>query len=252
MFLEAPVERHLAASGLVDAAADRMHYVLALSARARAKRLTDEISLLEGELVREESAKGAYDKWSLEERCLVLIRDDLVIRHKRMHALHAHISGKKKTKDNEATKGYLEHVYHDVILPRIAAGMNSFLERTAQFRVVSSPHGDMEVRFVDDGYTTQLNNLGGADRFLLELAGRCALRQVGTPGFNWPIAFIDEGFVAFDSSRRERIADALAALVSVGGFEKVVLTSHMESVKDVCMQTLTIQRTGNKSLLMCA
>jgi DNA repair exonuclease SbcCD ATPase subunit len=110
--------------------------------------------------------------------------------------------------------------------------------------------GDLETQFAGEAYTTELNNLGGADRFVLELAARCALRQIGTPGFNWPVAFIDEGFVAFDSSRRARIAETLAAMVSVGGFDKIVMTSHMACVKDVCARTLSISRHDDRSRLV--
>jgi hypothetical protein len=235
-------DSHMGACDLLASARDRAKYADVADLRARVRDLAQTISSLDGDLARAEAAHTQYVRWEAEEQRLVEIRDDLKSRQARMDSLFKHIASKS---------GYLAHVYDGIILPRLAEAVHLFLDTVARFRVEVAG-GDLEVHFTGEGYSMDLNHLGGADRFQLELAARCALRQMGTPGFNWPISFIDEGFVAFDSSRREMIGANLAAMVSVGGFAKIVLTSHLECVKDACMRTLTIERHEGKSWLVAA
>ena len=121
------------------------------------------------------------DAWARRERALLEIKADLAEGKRPVDAVLGLIIGQN------GRGGYSAHIYEKVVLPRVSTAMNAFLDRTASFQVVDAG-GDLGVKFEASGTHTDLNQLGGADRFVLDLAARCALRQIGAPGFNWPVA----------------------------------------------------------------
>jgi len=224
-------------------AEDRLLYSELIRLEARAKDTARALADLQAKRTQQRRDINDCEAWDRHDARLAEIRSHLISEKELVEKAKDLIVGRT------GRLSYSAHVYNDIVLPRFREGMNRFLEQTANFQVVCVGNNDLEVRFYGASDNSDFNQLGGADRFLLELAARCALRQIGTPGFNWPIAFVDEGFVAFDASRRSQIAPILAAMVTVGGFEKIVLTSHLASVKAVCMKTLTIERSGVVSRL---
>lgn len=232
-----------AAKDRVQAAFDRVRYAEVVALDHKARQVAAALADHQARQAVDGRAAEDAEAWARRERALLDIRGDLARGKQLVDAVLGLVVG------NNGRGGYSAHVYEKVVLPRVSAAMNAFLERTASFRVVDSG-GDLCVRFEASGAHSDLNQLGGADRFVLDLAARCALRQMGAPGFNWPVAFVDEGFVAFDATRRDRIGPILAAMVTVGGFSKLVVTSHLEAVKAVCERTLCIERCGEASRLV--
>ena len=226
-------------------AQDAVWYAEVSDIRAELDRKRSEINEQQRRLHQATAHLASWDAHDTTAKELQQVRNDISAGQAPVKLLHSIVCG------NVAAPGqhsYSAHVFNTLVLPRIADAMNAFLEEAATYQVVVAGN-DLEVRFDGASTNTDLNQLGGADRFVLELAGRCALRQLGTPGFNWPVAFIDEGFVAFDAARREHIASILAAMVTVGGFDRIVLTSHLECVKAVCRKAVCIERVGRASRL---
>lgn len=153
----------------------------------------------------------------------------------------------------EKSGGYAWHVYREVVLPRVASAMNKFLEKCASY-TMAVEGGDITAcrqtkqASLSDA-STGVNRIGGADKFVLELAARCALQRFGTPGFNWTQIFVDEGFTHFDASRRADIETVVVSLIESGKFHQVILTSHLQAVRAVCERTLTI-RVGSRSSVL--
>ena len=236
--------QHKAAAESAQNAADRVRYAKVVELDRRARELTAALADHYARRALDDRAADAADAWVRKEQRLLEIRGQLEDGKRTVDDVRSILVG------HTGRGGYSAHVYENVALPRLHSAMNEFLRRTATFEVVGAAGGELEVRFEGADARCELNQLGGADRFLLELAARCALRQIGTPGFNWPMAFIDEGFVAFDAPRRDRIAPVLAAMVTVGWFSQLVITSHLEPVKAVCTQTFAIARGDKGSRLV--
>lgn len=155
---------------------------------------------------------------------------------------------------NNADSGYLRHVYNNAVLPHLANKINVFLSSTESFFIVVHGGELMARRLCDSGKDVlpiSINNIGGSERFVLELAVRCALQHLGTPGFNWKQVFVDEGFVAFDSTRLKSASMILGSMINVGRFEQIILTSHLKAIKDTCGESvIQIVKQGSLSQLM--
>ena len=87
----------------------------------------------------------------------------------------------------------------------------------------------------------------GGEAFRVNLALRIALskvlaQRVGAP---LPTLFIDEGFGTQDASGRESILDALAAIQN--DFEKIIVITHLEDMKEVFPVRIEVQKDSHGS-----
>ncbi len=83
----------------------------------------------------------------------------------------------------------------------------------------------------------------GGEAFRINLALRIALSKVlsqrlGTP---LPTLFIDEGFGTQDAAGRERIVDAIASIQ--GEFEKIIVITHLDDLKDLFPARIEVLKT---------
>ncbi len=87
----------------------------------------------------------------------------------------------------------------------------------------------------------------GGEAFRINLALRIALSKVLSQrlGAPMPTLFIDEGFGTQDASGRERIVDAIASIQDE--FEKIIVITHLEELKDLFPARIEVLKTESGS-----
>jgi len=89
---------------------------------------------------------------------------------------------------------------------------------------------------------------GGMESFILDIAFKITLSNFAKlPKCN--ILFLDEGISAFDSERLSNI-DILFSFIS-NYFNKTILITHIDSVKDNIQEKITISKINDKSSITC-
>lgn len=136
-----------------------------------------------------------------------------------------------------ARSGVREELYEFHILPIFCRFANEFLDGIHPMRL-EHRRGDLVVG--KRGRGDEPFKASGYQQFCLSLAIRCALHRLRMPGFSMSQLFIDEGFGACDGSNISRTRDMLNALVEVGGYDTVVLCSHLDSVREAADKVITV------------
>ena len=87
----------------------------------------------------------------------------------------------------------------------------------------------------------------GGEAFRINLALRIALSKVLSQrlGAPLPTLFIDEGFGTQDAAGRERIVDAIASIQDE--FEKIIVITHLEELKDLFPARIEVLKTESGS-----
>jgi exonuclease SbcC len=89
----------------------------------------------------------------------------------------------------------------------------------------------------------------GGEAFRINFALRIALsrllaRRAGAP---LPTLFIDEGFGTQDSSGKERLVEAINSIQD--DFEKIVVITHIEELKDAFPVRIDVTKTPEGSMI---
>lgn len=144
--------------------------------------------------------------------------------------------------------GLCATIYRRHILPYFTGHANAYLAGISDLKVLVSREGVLyfETR---DGAVYDSTGTSTYQRECLTLAFRCALNKLGTFAFNMPHIFIDEGFGNFDETNISRVEEFLDRLRTAGGFETVMLCSHLDVVKTAARRHMAITRVGNTSCL---
>ncbi len=105
----------------------------------------------------------------------------------------------------------------------------------------------LEINVSDELGPRAYEMYSGGEAFRVNLALRVALSKVlaqrtGTP---LPTLFIDEGFGTQDASGRERILDVISAIQD--DFEKIIVITHLEDLKDMFPVRIEVQKDVNGS-----
>lgn len=139
--------------------------------------------------------------------------------------------------------GFKEYVYREHMLPIVQTEVNSFLAAIDGFRL-NIRYADRKLLFFveDRGNTTPIRLASGYQRFLLGLAIRATLCRIGALGGNMGFLIIDEGFVSLDIDNMGKVRDILDALMTVGGYNMILMTSHLESIRDTAQMFINIDR----------
>ena len=143
----------------------------------------------------------------------------------------------------------------DAAVPRIEAEANHLLGRMTDNRLALKLETQRDRR--DGGVAETLDILisdelgarsydlfSGGEAFRINLALRIALSKVlaqrmGSP---LPTLFIDEGFGTQDAAGRERIVDAIASIQD--DFEKIIVITHLEELKDLFPVRIEVMKTA--------
>jgi|APGre2960657468_1045069.scaffolds.fasta_scaffold06429_1 energy-coupling factor transporter ATP-binding protein EcfA2 len=145
---------------------------------------------------------------------------------------------------------FKEWVYSNQIIPLLERQLNYFLSAIDTILVRIQYHSKgLRFFLVDKGHETIFAASSGYQQFIVGLAMRQALANIGGTGNNLKHMFIDEGFTACDGTNIEKAHDILQKLVEMGGFTSILIVSHLETIKDVIPTKINIERTGSFSKL---
>ena len=148
----------------------------------------------------------------------------------------------------------------DAAVPRIEAEANDLLGRMTDNRLALQLETQRDRR--DGGVAETLDILisdelgsrsydlfSGGEAFRINLALRIALSKVlaNRMGLPLPTLFIDEGFGTQDAAGRERIVDAIASIQD--DFEKIIVITHLEDLKDLFPVRIEVLKTSVGSQL---
>ncbi len=146
----------------------------------------------------------------------------------------------------------------DAAVPRIEAEANHLLGRMTDNRLALKLETQRDRR--DGGVAETLDILisdelgarsydlfSGGEAFRINLALRIALSKVLAQrmGLPLPTLFIDEGFGTQDAAGRERIVDAIASIQD--DFEKIIVITHLEELKDLFPVRIEVMKTATGS-----
>jgi hypothetical protein len=96
----------------------------------------------------------------------------------------------------------------------------------------------------DRGNTPTLGMASGYQRFIEGLALRIAFAQMGATGQNLGHLFIDEGFVACDAFNLDKVNVVLQGMMEYGGYESIMLMSHLDTIRAAADIVIDIERNG--------
>ena len=104
------------------------------------------------------------------------------------------------------------------------------------------PAETLDIVISDEMGPRSYEMFSGGESFRINLALRIALSKVlaHRKGAPLPTLFIDEGFGTQDAAGRERILDVISAIEP--DFEKIIVISHMEEVKEAFPVRIEVQK----------
>jgi len=107
----------------------------------------------------------------------------------------------------------------------------------------------LDIKIADELGTRNYEMYSGGEAFRIDLALRIALSMllVKRAGASLPILIIDEGFGTQDSSAREKLIEAINSIQD--DFEKIIVITHLEEMKDKFETLINVTKTANGSMI---
>ena len=107
----------------------------------------------------------------------------------------------------------------------------------------------LDIKIADELGTRNYEMYSGGEAFRIDLALRIALSRllVKRAGASLPILIIDEGFGTQDSSGRERVVEAINSIQD--DFEKIVVITHLDELKDRFPVLIDVTKTADGSMI---
>ena len=146
----------------------------------------------------------------------------------------------------------------DAAVPRIETEANQLLARmtdgrlaikleTQRVRQAGNVAETLDILVSDELGSRSYDLFSGGEAFRVNLALRIALSKVLAQrmGLPLPTLFIDEGFGTQDAAGRERIVDAIASIQD--DFEKIIVITHLDELKDLFPVRIEVLKTGDGS-----
>ena len=148
----------------------------------------------------------------------------------------------------------------ETVVPRVEEETNVLLARMTDNRMhvkletqrerrdgQGEPIETLEINVSDELGPRSYEMYSGGEAFRVNLAIRIALskvlaQRIGAP---LPTLFIDEGFGTQDAAGRERILDVIGAIQD--DFEKIIVITHLDDMKDVFPVRIEVQKDGDGS-----
>jgi len=145
-------------------------------------------------------------------------------------------------------------------LPEIEVEANRLLGRMTDNRMSltlesqrETKKGDtietLDIKIADELGTRSYEMYSGGESFRIDLALRIALSKllVRRAGASLPILIIDEGFGTQDASGKERLVEAINSIQ--GDFEKIIVITHLEELRDRFPVLINVTKTDNGSMI---
>ena len=147
--------------------------------------------------------------------------------------------------------GYKAWVYNDHLLPVVCAHVNEVLrvvfhERDLVFNM-EFENDKLTMGVIDEGNPIFVEKLSGAQSFMLGLAVRIGLRDMGISRYVCGQLFVDEGFCAFDQANLAKVPTLFDSLRR--SYREMVLVTHLEDVKHLVRHVVPIERAKGVSRL---
>ena len=147
--------------------------------------------------------------------------------------------------DKNNDEGYKEWVYKNHVIPLIEKEINRFLSLIDTIRLkINYADKSFQYMVIDRGNMPTLAMCSGYQRFIVGIALRLAFACIGATGQNIRHFFIDEGFVACDAFNLEKVQSMLRKILEYGGYENIILMSHLEAIRDAADLNINIERDG--------
>lgn len=146
--------------------------------------------------------------------------------------------------------GFRHWIFANKALPLIQTEMNNFLGSidTIQVQITFNSRGFI-YKIEDRGNTPSMNTISGYQKFIINLAMRMALTQIGRK-VNMRTIFIDEGFTSFDAKNIAKIQDIFEILLH--RFDNILIVSHMDCIHEIVNARIDIKRAaGSKTSHIC-
>jgi len=107
----------------------------------------------------------------------------------------------------------------------------------------------LDIKIADELGTRNYEMYSGGEAFRIDLALRIALSRllVRRAGASLPILIIDEGFGTQDTSAREKLIEAINSIQD--DFEKIIVITHLEEMKDKFETLINVTKTASGSTI---
>jgi len=107
----------------------------------------------------------------------------------------------------------------------------------------------LDIKIADELGTRNYEMYSGGEAFRIDLALRIALSRllVRRAGASLPVLIIDEGFGTQDSMGRERLVEAINSIQD--DFEKIIVITHLEELKDKFPVLINVSRIDGGSII---
>jgi len=144
--------------------------------------------------------------------------------------------------------GYREWIYRECIGPLIHKKVNDVLEMICEDRPLylecewlNESKGYTVSWFIRDGSSrVVIQKASGFQRFIVGIAMRVAINQIGLCKMRFNEFFIDEGFTSCDSDNLEKVPDFLRGLLNY--YNSIYLATHLEELKSCADNHIFIKR----------
>ena len=147
--------------------------------------------------------------------------------------------------DKTSDEGYKEWIYKNHVIPLIEKEINRFLSLIDTIRLkITYTDKSFQYMVIDRGNMPTLAMCSGYQRFIVSIALRLAFACIGATGQNIRHFFIDEGFVACDAFNLEKVQGMLRKMLEYGGYENIILMSHLEAIREAADLNINIERDG--------
>jgi len=148
----------------------------------------------------------------------------------------------------ETFEGYHEWLYTGLIGPIIKRRVNTILDMMCgddrplalECEWLDLKNGVLSWFIRDCGGTVIIQKASGFQRFIVGIAMRVAINQIGLSKMRFTEFFIDEGFTACDVDNLERVPDFLRGLL--GHYRAIYLATHLEDLKLCADRHIFIRR----------
>jgi len=241
----------------------------------RQEDLRSETVLLPDVLERFATAEKAYRSLLEDER---RVRDSLAALQERLRHL-AELEASRREKEELLRRLLKEEIIYEELaeafgkkgiqallieqaLPEIEMEASRLLAKMTDNRMSltlesqrgkKSKKGDtietLDIKIADELGTRNYEMYSGGEAFCIDLALRIALSKllVRRAGASLPILIIDEGFGTQDNSGRERLVEAISSIQD--DFDKVVVITHLEELKDRFPTLINVTKTADGSMI---
>ena len=149
--------------------------------------------------------------------------------------------------NNKSHIGFKTTLYKSRVIPLIESKVNRFIGPIEDIRLrIYVKNGKFVYYAEDRGNTPPFDNCSGYQKFIMGLGVRCALAEIGAVGQSVKHMFMDESFVACDSTNILKVRDILNELVRAGNYKSIIIMSHLDAIREVTSHHINIQRDSGK------